>query len=146
MTERKPDRDPRSAFEDEGIPDLQDGTPQQQWASDPEEAPLPGDEPQAVEDYGTTAEEEREGEPLDGRLSREEPDVNADLDLEEGADPEGSTRDSYLEEGPVGRMVASDEGSRPDREKDSVARDVGEDTGGATAEEDAMRTVPDEEA
>lgn len=74
MSHHTPERDPRSRFEDEGIPDLQAGTPEQQWAVDPQEAPLPGDRPVAVDDYGTTAEEQRQGEPLDGRLDREEPD------------------------------------------------------------------------
>ena len=44
----------------------------------------------AVDDFGTTAEEMHDGEPLDGRLAREEPDVLAAVDLpadeSEGAD------------------------------------------------------------
>lgn len=68
-----PEHDPHSRFEDEGIPDLQDGTPQQQWAVDPQEAPLPVDQPTAVDDYGTTVDEMARGEPLDVRLSREMP-------------------------------------------------------------------------
>ena len=74
MTHSMPEHDPRSRFEDEGIPDLQDGTPEQQWAVDPQEAPLPADHPVAVDDYGTTIEEEIQGEPLAGRLDREIPD------------------------------------------------------------------------
>ncbi|MGW4642132.1 DUF5709 domain-containing protein [Sphaerisporangium sp. NPDC004334] len=66
-------RDPHSRFEDEGIPDLQDGTPQQQWAVDPQEAPLPADRPIAVDDFGTTMEEQSQGESLEGRLRREVP-------------------------------------------------------------------------
>jgi hypothetical protein len=66
--------DPGSRFEDAGIPDLQDGTPEQQWAEDPEEMPLPGERPNASIDWGTTAEEQFEGEPHDGRLKRERPD------------------------------------------------------------------------
>lgn len=72
-----PEHDPRSRFEDEGIPDLQDGTPQQQWAVDPQEASLPGDRPVGVDEYGTTAEEQIQGEPLAGRLEREEPEEQA---------------------------------------------------------------------
>ncbi|MQA97178.1 MAG: hypothetical protein GEV11_22000 [Streptosporangiales bacterium] len=68
-----PEPDPRSRFEDEGIPDLQDGTPGQRWSVDPQEAPLPGDEPVAIEDHGTTVEEQIQGESLDGRLRREVP-------------------------------------------------------------------------
>lgn len=116
------DRDPRSEFEDEGIPDLQDGYPEQQWAEDPQQAPLPGEEPMAMDGHGTTEAEQREGEPLDGRLRREEPDVN----------PEQATPRS-------GRLVEDDEGVRSDTEKDAVANDVGPDAGGFTAEEEAVR-------
>ncbi|WP_329245155.1 DUF5709 domain-containing protein [Actinoallomurus sp. NBC_01490] len=118
-------RDPRSELEEQGIPDLQDGYPEQQWAEDPQQAPVPGDEPVAVEDFGTTAEEEREGESLDGRLSREEPDVGARGATET---PRGA-----------GRLVQQDEGVRDDTESEEVAEDVGPDTGGFTAEEAAIR-------
>ncbi|MFC0866009.1 DUF5709 domain-containing protein [Sphaerimonospora cavernae] len=73
MSQHTPEHDPHSRFEDEGIPDLQDGTPQQQWAVDPQEAPLPADQPTAVDDHGTTIDEAIQGEPLDSRLSREMP-------------------------------------------------------------------------
>ncbi len=72
-----PEHDPHSRFEDEGIPDLQSGTPGQQWAVDPEEEPLPGDRPVAVDDFGTTIAEQLEGEPLGGRLAREVPEEQA---------------------------------------------------------------------
>ena len=68
-----PEPDPHSRFEDEGIPDLQSGTPEQQWAVDPQEEPIPADRPIAVDDFGLTAEEQREGEPLAARLAREVP-------------------------------------------------------------------------
>ncbi|XVQ09155.1 DUF5709 domain-containing protein [Spirillospora sp. CA-255316] len=118
MTER------HTSPEDEGIPDLQDGTPEQYWAEDPQEAALPGDEPVAVDDFGTTAEEMREGEPLDERLRREEPERPA---------PEAEPAS------PAGRIVEEDEGAHPDTEPDAVARDAGGDGGGYTAEERAMR-------
>jgi hypothetical protein len=123
------DRDPRSEFEDEGIPDLQDGFPEQHWAEDPQRASPPGDEPLALDDFGTTGEEQREGEPLDGRLQREE--------------PEPELRDDAGTSAPAGRLVEQDEGVRRDTEKDAVADDVGPDTGGFTAEEEAVR-VEDE--
>jgi hypothetical protein len=77
MSHHMPEHDPRSEFEDEGIPDLQAGTPEQQWAEDPQQAPLPADDPQAVDDFGTTAEEQAQGEPLDLRMSREVPEDQA---------------------------------------------------------------------
>jgi hypothetical protein len=72
-----PERDPHSEFEDEGIPDLQAGRPEQEWAVDPQRAPLPADHPTAVEDFGTTAAEQSEGEPLDQRVAREVPEDQA---------------------------------------------------------------------
>ncbi|MFB4318316.1 DUF5709 domain-containing protein [Actinomadura sp. 21ATH] len=110
--------------EDEGIPDLQDGTPEQYWAEDPQEAPIPGDRPLAMDQFGTTAEEVREGESLDGRLAREEPDVPAPVN--EPANP-------------AGRLVAEDEGAHPDTESEAVAMDAGDDGGGYDPEERAMR-------
>jgi len=62
------------SLEDDGIPDLQDGVPEQDWAEDPQFAPVPGDRANASVDYGTTALEQSEGESLDGRLAREVPD------------------------------------------------------------------------
>src|SRR4051794_37657885 len=73
--------DPGVPPEEEGIPDLQDGTPEQQRASDPEQMPVPGDEPVAADAWGTTVNEQREGEPLDDRLAAEEPDVGAEREV-----------------------------------------------------------------
>jgi hypothetical protein len=117
-------------MEDEGIPDLQDGYPEQYWAEDPQRAPVPGDRPIAVDDFGTTAEERSEGESLEGRLSREEPDVGQS----------GAANTTPRE---TGRLVQQDEGMRTDTESQEIATDVGQDTGGFTAEESAMR-VEDE--
>lgn len=88
MNHRTPEPDPRSRFEDEGIPDLQDGTPEQQWAVDPQEAPVPADQPVAVDDYGTTVDEEVQGEPLDSRLEREAPEEQPRLGADQPGSPE----------------------------------------------------------
>ncbi|MFI0357658.1 DUF5709 domain-containing protein [Actinomadura sp. 9N407] len=110
--------------EDEGIPDLQEGPLEQYQGEDPQEPPIPGDRPMAMDQYGTTEEEVREGEPLDVRLAREEPDQPA---------PESEPLR------PAGRIVEEDEGAHPDTESDAVAADVGDDGGGYSAEERAMR-------
>jgi hypothetical protein len=125
---RIPEPDPSSELEDAGIPDLEDGFPEQLWAQDPQRAPLPGDEPVAVEEFGTTATEQRQGESLDGRLDREEPE--ATLQAGDEDQPQGRR---------AGRIVEADEGARPDTEKDAVAYEAGPDVGGYTAEEAAMR-------
>ncbi|HEY0401636.1 MAG TPA: hypothetical protein VGD09_06420 [Blastococcus sp.] len=67
------------SLEDDGIPDLQDGVPEQDWMEDPQFAPVPGERPNASVDYGTTAAEQAEGESLDGRLAREIPDDAPDV-------------------------------------------------------------------
>jgi hypothetical protein len=67
------------SLEDDGIPDLQDGAPEQDWAEDPQFAPVPGERPNASVDYGTTALEQSEGESLSGRLDREIPDDAPDV-------------------------------------------------------------------
>ncbi|MEU7940259.1 DUF5709 domain-containing protein [Microbispora bryophytorum] len=128
MRQNRPEPDPRSRFEDEGIPDLQEGTPEQQWAEDPQEMPLPGDRPLGLDEYGTTPNEMREGESLGRRLSREVPEE----DVRSGTEP-----------GRAGRLVDPDGGMGVDTEKDMIAEDVGPDLGGYTAEEQAMH-VEDE--
>lgn len=125
--------------EDDGIPEVaQDDSPTLQRAEDPQFQALPGESPTAATDFGTTAAEQAEGEPLDSRLSREEPDVLAAVDLpadeSEGAD---TPFDERAGQG-VGRLVEADEGARTDTEADLVAGDVGTDLGGYSAEESAM--------
>jgi hypothetical protein len=75
-----PRHDPGATPESEGIPNLRDYTPNLPAGQDPELESVPGDEPTAVEDFGTTAEEVFEGESLDGRLAREEPDPASGAD------------------------------------------------------------------
>lgn len=133
MARRIPEPDPRSELEDEGIPDLEDSFPERLWTEDPQRAPLPGDEAIAVDEFGTTAEEQRQGEPLDQRLSRERPD--RDPLLEDAADDAVSEAPAR----PAGRIVEDDEGARPDVESESVAYEAGPDAGGYSAEEGAMR-------
>ncbi|WP_247597507.1 hypothetical protein [Streptomyces sp. RKND-216] len=85
--------DPGAAPEDEGIPDLQDGTPEAQRAEDPQQMPVPGERPVAAESFGTTPAEQLEGEPLDDRLAEEEPDVGVG-----GADRPAAPEDSTTPE------------------------------------------------
>src|SRR5512144_2990452 len=108
MTRRIPD--PPSPFEDAGLPDLEAGLPGKRITGDTQDdMPVPGDEPMAVDGFGTTAAEQREGEPLDLRLSREEPDVIGDLLADE---PGGED----VTEQVAGRIVETDEGAGPDLE------------------------------
>jgi hypothetical protein len=132
--------EPSDPFEDEGLASAEPGLAGKRITGDPQDnMPVPGDRPVAVDDFGTTAEEQQEGESLDGRLSREEPELleraASTPDVSENADnPYPVDRDER-----VGRLVESDEGAREDDEPDAVAFDVGTDQGGFSAEERAMR-------
>jgi hypothetical protein len=117
--------------------------------------------------FGTTEEEQAEGESLDQLLAEEEPDDTLDLteaelsddeeeeeeEEEEDADEDDDAGDEdvdglLLDDGPdprAGRLVAEDEGAHPDEEEDLVATDVGIDGGGATAEEAAVHVVEEDD-
>ncbi len=105
--------------------------------------------------FGSTAEEQQEGESLDQLLAEEEPDIAFDAD-DEGpgdiaADEDAADEDVdglLLDDGPApraGRLVAEDEGAHPDDEADLVAHDAGIDGGAATAEEAAVHVVDDDD-
>src|ERR687891_522782 len=67
------ERTAREMPEDEGIPDLDQALPEKEITGDPQEGlVVPRDDPRAVEEHGTTAGEQRDGESLDERLAREE--------------------------------------------------------------------------
>ena len=133
-----------SEAEAEGIPDPGFSDPSQIVAGDTEATiEPPHDTALAVDEWGTTASEQADGEPLDARLEREEPDVLDAVDLPadetEGAD---TPFDQRAGQG-VGRLVETDEGARTDTEADMVAGDVGTDLGGYSAEESAMHLEPE---
>ena len=107
--------------------------------------------------FGDTATEQSEGESLDQLLSEEEPDPALEFDDDEGEEDEEEEDDDagdedvdglLLDDGPdprAGRLVAEDEGAHPVEEEDLVARDVGVDAGGATAEEAAVHVVEEDD-
>lgn len=90
--------------------------------------------------FGTTAAEEARGESLDMRLAEEEPDI--DPYLEPGEDEDEISRRGYETEPRAGRLVAEDEGFG-EVDEDLEARDVGIDSGAASAEEAAVHVVDD---
>jgi hypothetical protein len=105
--------------------------------------------------FGTTADEQRDGESLDQLLAEEEPDSVAGPEDDEpwdtGGDEDAADEDVdglLLDDGPdprAGRLVAPDEGAHPDTEADLVARDTGIDGGGASAEEAAVHVVEEDD-
>src|SRR5260370_5885559 len=108
--------------------------------------------------FGDTATEQSEGECLDQLRDEEEPDPALEFDDDDDDDDDDESEDDddagdedvdglLLDDGPdprAGRLVAEDEGAHPDEEEDLVARDVGIDAGGATAEEAAMHVVEED--
>jgi hypothetical protein len=107
--------------EDEGIPDHGGPAPGKRETGDPQEGLLPpGDEPRAAEGFGTTAEEQRQGEPLEEKLSEEVP------------DREPPRRTS------MGRLIEPGSGLN-DEEKDEIADEAEDDRSGLSAEEAAVR-------
>lgn len=153
--------------EDEGIPDYADDTStayDDEPRLDDSPPPLPADRPQAVDDFGVTAAEQRAGEPMEQRLAREEPErgeqhsgsagrladevVTEQTEAQAGRDAEVIGVDEGIGEGGAdlpGRIVEPDEGARGDAEKDAIAAEAGEAGGGQAAEEAAMYEVPDDE-
>ncbi len=106
----------------------------------------PPEKPRGM-DFGTTAEEQLQGESLDQRVAQEEPDVWEQHDGSDGlgdtTDTDGELIDDQVGGPRSGRLVAPDEGGRTDTEKDMVAHDVGIDGAAASAEEAAMHIVED---
>jgi hypothetical protein len=132
-----------SEHEAEGLPDPGFADPGRLIAGDPEATTEPPhDTAVAADEYGTTAREQHDGEPLTERLDREQPDVLAAVD--QPADESMGAETPYDEKAGagVGRLVEPDEGARTDVEKDMIASDAGTDLGGYTAEESAMHLDP----
>ncbi|MFV2120951.1 DUF5709 domain-containing protein [Streptomyces sp. Act-28] len=146
----QPDPADGGILEDHGILDDED-TLMDRAANPYEEGYSPPERPLGVTDVGTTAREQREGESLDRRLSREVPDPALRPDDAEAASNGigdlpggmGEPYDDQVGRDRSGRLVAPDEGAHRDTEKDAVGRDVGVDGGAASAEEAAVHLVPE---
>lgn len=130
MTE--PNNNDRGFDEDRFYEDHLVETPDSLRDSNPENPALdlgqdPNDSYLASDKWGVTAEEERLGEPLDLRLSEEEPDVG-----------QPGYRRALDEDEPPERLVSPDGTALPDTEKDEVADSAGPDDYDYSAEEAAI--------
>lgn len=96
----------------------------------------------AGEDFGTTAEEQREGESLEQRLDQEIPEPDP---YEEATRENENLNDGEVGDERAGRLADPGRGIGEDTEKDLVADDVGIDAGAASAEEAAVHTIEEEE-
>jgi hypothetical protein len=111
------ERTGREMPEDEGIPDLDQALPEKEITGDPQEGlVVPRDDPRAVEESGTTAEEQREGEPLDERLAREEDETGSGLRKDAGTLVENGSGLTDEEKDEVGEAAPSPEGRSAEEE------------------------------
>ncbi|WP_283137739.1 DUF5709 domain-containing protein [Rhizohabitans arisaemae] len=123
--------------EDDGVLQPADSLETDDLRADPLDTGLiPPDRWSAGQKFGTTADEQRQGESLDQLLAEEEPDV----------DPYAPEPGEYESTGGrrAGRLVAPDEGAHGDVESEMIASDVGIDGGAAGAEEAAVHIVEEE--
>jgi hypothetical protein len=121
--------------EDEGIPDIsQDDSPGIYRSEDPEFAPVPRDDAGASVDFGTTAFEQSEGEPLTQRLDREIPD-----DVPDVRPAEDPNRAMAQLEQDTSTTYNSDSGTN--RTADDVEATADRPVGGESAEEAAVHTI-----
>jgi hypothetical protein len=114
----------------------------------------PPERPRGVNRFGTTLEEQEEGETLDQRLAQEVPDPALAVGEDDLAglpptDPrivdEQADASGEVGGGRAGRLVDPDGGAEWDTEKDLVGRDVGIDGGAASAEEAAVHIIDDDD-
>lgn len=130
----------------------------------------PDMQPRATE-WGTTEEEQLQGETIEQRIAQEEPDPQSAYGRPEatealdefglpatedepvgGGDPDAiPAEDDWLGDGEVGggrsvRLVSDDEGDRPDTDAQAWGRDAGFADDGGTAEESAMHVIDDEDS
>ncbi|MET9979954.1 DUF5709 domain-containing protein [Streptomyces microflavus] len=110
-----------------------------------EEGYSPPERPLGVDKFGTTGEEEREGESLDQRLAQEVADVQPpDGDgIGDVAEGEGEPQERIDGDARAGRLTAADDATG--RNTDVFAEDVGIDGGAASAEEAAVHVAAEED-
>jgi len=126
MPKQRYEDDPAKRLEAEGVPGLWDAAKGKPETGDAQEGLIPPrDHPQGATEWGVTAEEQLEGEPLDLKLRREEPDI--------------ATFEEASLDDQVGRLVEPEnEVDEIDLTAEALATDVGRDDGALSAEEAAM--------
>jgi hypothetical protein len=151
-------------LDSEGVPDLEGPLPEKELTGDPQEGiAAPSDRPRASVDWGVTAEEQRELEPLDVRVGRELPDIGAtdpvdevaeDLgldrqpldDVDEIIEAAGSLDDDDVEVDDLDALELVGDDILADDEKDLVALAVPSDPDlGYSPEEEAVHIIDEDD-
>ncbi|WP_328306841.1 DUF5709 domain-containing protein [Streptomyces sp. NBC_00442] len=128
--------------------DLQDAVDERTYDDMLDEGYSPPEKPLGVTKTGVTAAEQHEGESHDERLSQEvhdDTELPADDGIGDLPGGEGEPLDPESGVERAGRLVAPDEGARPDTTKEMVGSDEGIDGGAAAAEEAAVHVVPEDQ-
>lgn len=117
---------PDDTLNDRGVADVLDEgySPPERWS--------------AAESFGSTAEEQRQGESMDQRIAQEVPEP----------DPYDDEDEDFLDDGEVGthragRLVEENNGSGEDIESELYGHDIGIDGAGSSAEEAAVHVIDD---
>lgn len=140
------DRD-NGSDDDSGLLEAEDTLDERGVEDVLDEGYSPPERPYALDDFGTTAGEAAEDEPLGARLARELPDIDDDDDgdgLGDSADSDGELRDDEVGDTRAGRLVATDEGGDFDSDEELYATDAGIDGAAASAEEAAVHVVTED--
>ncbi|MFB4197317.1 DUF5709 domain-containing protein [Streptomyces carpaticus] len=126
-------------------PDMENSLDERDLDDQMAEGYSPPERPLAVDAFGTTDEEEHEGESLDQRLARENPDVAPADDNGIGDVPhgEGEPRAEIRGEQRAGRLTEVNEVG--ERRTDVLGEDVGIDGGAASAEEASVHITDEPE-
>ncbi len=122
---------PEDSLVDRGVDDVLD------------EGYSPDERPHGVDRFGTTVEEQREGESLDQRLAQEQPEPDPYVQATVEAEDVGGEVGDEVGDDRSGRRVAAAPGS-DQHEQDVLATDVGIDGAAAGAEEAAVHVIDEE--
>ncbi len=121
---------PEDSLIDRGVDDILD------------EGYSPPETPIGLEAFGTTEAEQREGESLDRKLSKEVPDIALASDAHvRGRDRRFAPIGEEVGSERAGRLLEDDEGIYEDTVAELTADDVGIDGGAASAEEAAVHVI-----
>jgi hypothetical protein len=129
-----------------GVEDAEDFDPLENLTGTDPDEPLdtsysPPDRRPSATRHGITPLEQYEGESLDERLAEEEPDAYNTVNPDQDYDADFSEPDPRS-----GRLVAPDEGTHEDTEKEEIATDVGPAGYAASAEEAAVHVIDEDRA
>lgn len=140
------DPENRSDEDDSGLLEPEDSLDDRGVADVLDEGYSPPEKPWASTDWGTTAREEADGEPLDVRLAREAPEEGewTGDGIGDTSDTDGEPIDAEVGDARAGRLVAR--GGAFDDDEELYALDAGIDGGAASAEEAAVHVVGEEQA